>query len=157
MKPEKSILYLPNGTTRTTLLNETGNYPMEYIIKKKQVLHAKRIDSMPNEPLIKDVTSSKNNEWRKEINKIAEKLNVKDQMAVMSKECPKKHPQGEINTKVMDVIENETETMTKIKHWKDRKKEIRVGKRPEYMEKSTRKQCNAIIKTRASMLPVKTI
>ena len=38
----------------------------------------------------------------------------------------------------MDVIENETETMTKIKHWKDRKKEIRVGKRPEYMEKSTK-------------------
>ena len=33
--------------------------------------------------------------------------------------------------------------------------EIKVGKRPEYMEKLTRKQCNAIIKTRASMLPVK--
>ena len=55
-------------------------------------------------------------------------------MAVMSKECLKKHLQGEINTKAMDVIENETETMTKIKHWKDRKKEIRVGKMPEYME-----------------------
>ena len=80
----KTILYLPNGTPTTILLNETGNYPIEHIIKKKQVLHAKRIDSMQNESLIKDVTSSKNNEWRKEINKIAEELNVKDLMAVMS-------------------------------------------------------------------------
>ena len=81
----KTILYLPNGTHTTILLNVTGNYPIEYIKKKKQVLHAKRIDSMQNEPLIKDVTSSKNNEWRKEIKKIAEELNVKDQMAVISK------------------------------------------------------------------------
>ena len=151
----KTILYLPNGTPTTILLNETGNYPVEYIIKKKQVLHAKRIDSMQNESLIKDITSSKNNEWRKEINKITEELNVKDLMAVMSKECLKRHLQGEINTKIMDVIEYESETMTKIKHWKDRKMEIKVGKRPEYMKKLTRKQCNAIIKTRASMLPVK--
>ena len=51
----KTILYLPNGTPTTILLNETGNYPIEYIIKKKQVLLAKRIDSMQNESLIKDV------------------------------------------------------------------------------------------------------
>ena len=35
------------------------------------------------------------------------------------------------------------------------KKDIKVGKRPQYMEKLTRKQCNAILKARASMLPVK--
>ena len=110
---------------------------------------------MQNETLIQDVTLSKHSEWRQEVNKITEELNVKDQMAIMSKECLKKQLQGEINTKVMDVIETETEAMTKIKHWKDRKKSIRVGKRPEYMEKLTRKQCNAMIQTRASMLPVK--
>ena len=79
----KTILYLSNGTPTTIILNETGNYAIEYIIKKKQVSRAKRIDSLQNEPLIKDVTSSKNNAWRKEINKIAQELNVKDQMAVM--------------------------------------------------------------------------
>ena len=51
----KTILYLPNSTPTTILLNETGNHPIEYIIRKKQVLHAKRIDSMQNESVIKDV------------------------------------------------------------------------------------------------------
>ena len=34
----KTILYLPNGTPTTILLNETGNYPIEYTIKKKTSL-----------------------------------------------------------------------------------------------------------------------
>ena len=32
----KTILYLPKGTPTTILINETGNIPMEYIIKRKR-------------------------------------------------------------------------------------------------------------------------
>ena len=34
----KIILYLHQGTPTTIVLNETGNVPTEYIIKKKQIL-----------------------------------------------------------------------------------------------------------------------
>ena len=51
--------------------------------------------------------------------------------------------------------ERETEEKTQIKHWREMKTNIKVGKRPQYMEKLIRKQCNAILKARASMLPVK--
>ena len=36
----KTILYLPNGTPTTILLNETGFIPVEYTITKKQILQA---------------------------------------------------------------------------------------------------------------------
>ena len=73
----KTILSLPKGTTTTILLNETGKYPIELTIKKKKIIHAKRIDSMKGEALIKDVTSPNSSEWRREINRIAEEFNIK--------------------------------------------------------------------------------
>ena len=151
----KTILSLPKGTPTTILLNETGNYPIELTTKKKKILHAKRIDSLKGEALIKDATSPKNSEWRKEIDRIAEEFNVKDQMTVLTKTSLKKHLHEEIKTKFMDHIENEYVEKTKIKHWKDLKTDITSGKRPLYMEKLNRKECSAIIRTRASMLPVK--
>ena len=44
---------------------------------------------------------------------------------------------------------------TKIYHWKERKKEIKVETRPKYMDKLNRKQINAIPRARSSMLMVK--
>ena len=126
----KTILSIPKGTPTTILLNETGNYPIELTIKKKKILHAKRIDSLKDEALIKDVTSPRNSEWRKEIDRIAEEFNVKDQMTVLTKTSLKKHLHEEIKTKFMDHIENEYVEKTKIKHWKDLKTDITSGKRP---------------------------
>jgi len=42
----RTILYLPRGTPTTIMLNETGQTPIEHIIKKKQILQAKRIETM---------------------------------------------------------------------------------------------------------------
>ena len=53
---------------------------------KKQGLHTKRIQSMQTETLIKKVTTSGQSEWTKSVNRMAEELNVKDEMTVMSKE-----------------------------------------------------------------------
>ena len=40
-------------------------------------------------------------------------------------------------------------------HWRERKGEIKVGTRQKYMDKLNRKQCNAILRARSSMLMVK--
>ena len=44
---------------------------------KKQILHAKRIDSMQIETLIKDISKSGQSEWRKQVNELAEELTSK--------------------------------------------------------------------------------
>ena len=155
---------------------------------KKQILHVKRIDSMHTETLIKDINNMGQSEWRKQVNELAEEVNIKIQMPVLTKNSlkillqeeinsklmdeierrtkrqdtnastnkkqHKKLIQEEINSKLMDEIERETEK-TKIKHWREKKTDIKVGKRPQYMEKLTRKQCNIILKARAFVLPVK--
>ena len=151
----KTILYLPQGTPTTILLNETGNLPIEYIIKKKQILQAKRIDEMKEESLIKDATKTTHSIWKEKVEKTAEELQLKDIVSITNKNSLKRLIQDEISTKILDDIENESQNKTKVKHWKERKDNILVGKRPEYMDKLTRKQCNAIIKTRSSMLAAK--
>ena len=51
--------------------------------------------------------------------------------------------------------QEEAENKTKTKHWWENIENRSINKRPEYLEKLNRKECNAIIKTRTSMLPVK--
>ena len=152
----KTILYLPKGTATTILLSETGNIPIEYIIKRKQVLQAKRIDGMEGDSLIKDATKTNQSLWRKKIDVTIDKLHLKEVMPITSKNSLKRIIQDEINSIILEEIENEAEHKSKIKHWRERKVDLKIGTRPDYMNKLTRKQCNAIIKTRASMLSVKT-
>ena len=152
----KTILYLPKGTATTILLNETGNIPIEYIIKRKQVLQAKRIDGMEGDSLIKDATKTNQSLWRKKIDETIDKLHLKEVMPTTSKNSLKRIIQDEINSIILEEIEDEAEHKSKIKHWRERKVDPKIGIRPDYMNKLTRKQCNAIIKTRASMLSVKT-
>ena len=151
----KTLLFLPKGTPTTILLNETGNIPIEYTIKIKKILQAKRIDQMKEESLIKDATQAKASTWRKHVIDLAKELYIYDQMAILSKETLKHCIQKEIETKIMEEIDNEAETKTKLYHWKERKKEIKVGTRPIYMDKLNRKQCNAILRARLSTLMVK--
>ena len=151
----KTILYLPQGTPTTILLNETGNLPIEYIIKKKQILQAKRIDEMKKESLIRDATKTTHSIWREKVEKTAEELQLKDLLSITNKNSLKRLIQDEISTIILEDMENETQNKTKVKRWKERKDNILVGKRPEYMDKLTRKQCNATIKTRSSMLAAK--
>ena len=55
--------------------------PVEYIITKKQILLAKRIDEMKSDSLIKDATITNKSTWRKMIDERAEDLHIKDGMA----------------------------------------------------------------------------
>ena len=51
--------------------------------------------------------------------------------------------------------QEEAENKTKTKHWWENSENPSINKRPEYLEKLNRKECNVIIKNRTSMLPVK--
>ena len=73
----------------------------------------------------------------------------------MSQESLKELLREETNAKIMDKIENETEEKKKVKHWKEKNKDIIVEIRPEYLQQLNRKQCNVILKMREFMLPVK--
>ena len=95
----KTILYLPQGTSITILFNETGNLPIEYIIKKKQILQAKRIDEMKEESLIKDATKTTHSRWRENVEKTAEELHLKDVLLITNKISLKRLIQDEISTK----------------------------------------------------------
>ena len=77
-------------------------------------------------------------------------------MPITSKNSLKRLIQDEINSIILEEINNEDEHKSKVKHWRERKINLKIGIRPDYMNKLTRKQCNAVIKTRASMLSVKT-
>ena len=88
----KTILYLPNGTPTTILLNETGHIPVEYTITKKQILQAKRIDEMKSDSLIKDATIASKSTWRKMIDKKVEDLHIKDVMTVTKKTSKSPNP-----------------------------------------------------------------
>ena len=81
----KTILYLPKGTPTTIILSETGNLPVEHIIKK-QLLQAKRIDEMKDEALIKDATKQDQSSWRNMIDEIADEYHVKEIMGITKKD-----------------------------------------------------------------------
>ena len=147
----KTLLYLPKGTPTTILLNETGNVPIQYIIKKKKILQAKRISEMKEETVIKDATNHENSTWRAHIAEIAKEFHVYEQMPNLSKDALKKQIKTEIKTKILEEIAIEAEKKTKVNHWKIWKKETTVGQRPNYMDKLSRKQSNAVLRARASM------
>ena len=150
-----TILYLPKGTPTTIILSETGNLPVEHIIIKKQLLQAKRIDEMKDEALIKDATKQEQSSWRNMIDEIADEYHVKEIMGITKKKTLKTLIQKEIEAKINENLENEAEAKTKVKHWRVRRQDAKVGIRPKYMDQLTRKQCNAILKTRASMITAK--
>ena len=61
--------------------------------------------------------------------KTAEELHLTDVLSITNKNSLKRLIQEEISTKILDDIENETRNKTKVKHWKERKENIQVGKK----------------------------
>ena len=110
---------------------------------------------MKEEALIKDATQPETSTWRKHIEDMTKELNVYEQMTILSKEALKTQIIKEVESKIQVELENEAEQKTKVGRWRQWKKEIKIGVRPKYMNKLCRKQCNAIIRTRASMMMVK--
>ena len=110
---------------------------------------------MKDEALIKDATKQGQSSWSNMIDEIADEYHVKEIMGITKKNTLKTLIQKEIEAKINENIENEAEAKTKVKHWRTLRQDAKVGIRPKYMDQLTRKQCNAILKTRASMIMAK--
>ena len=85
-----------------------------------------------------------------------QEYNIKEEHIYLTKNSLKKRIEQEIERITSREIEEDAGKKSKVNHWKSRKPKISPGKRPPYIEKLTRKQCNAIIKARSRMIPVKT-
>ena len=71
-----------------------------------------------------------------------QKNSIKRHITDHKQQQPKRLIQEEINTKILDDIANEAENKSKVRHWMERRENIKIGERPTYMDKLTRKQCN---------------
>ena len=101
------------------------------------------------------MTQHENSTWMERTNGILKEFKVKEQIA----KCSKNEMKNIINKNIIEMTrkrsQEEAENKTKTKHWWENIENRSINKRPEYLEKLNRKECNAIIKTRTSMLPVK--
>ena len=154
-KAIKTIMFMPSATPTTILLTETGFIPIEQVIDQKRIMQARRISEKPDSSLIKRLTPLNNSLWQAGTQKLLIKYNIEQEL-IEGKKGPLLR---KINSNKVALIKRkiatETEEKTKTKHWAQLKDTIEPSKRPDYMNKLNRKQCNAILKTRSSMLPVK--
>ena len=155
-KAIKTMLYLPQGTPTTILLAETGFTPIKYIIYKKRTMQAHRIESKKDTSLIKRITRGENSIWRSTTIRIMDELEINKAYLTASKNIIRKNTDVAIKQARKRELLEEVQHKSKVKHWYEMRGEAMPENRPQYMNKLTRKQCNAIIKTRARMLPTKT-
>ena len=151
----KTILFLPQGTPTSILLAETGILPIKHTINRKRIMQAQRINNKKGQPLIKEITNTNKSIWRNDTLQLMHKYNMNEDHLHLTKNSLKQKIDREIAKLVKREIEEEATQKSKINHWSTKTQEIKPGKRPPYMEKLTRKQCNAIIKVRSRMIPVK--
>ena len=81
--------------------------------------------------------------------------NLDEKHPQMSKAMLKKIIDHMNKEKYEEEIRKEVQTKSKTKHWAENIS-TPIGTRPQHMEKLTRKQCSAIIRTRSRMLAAKT-
>ena len=126
----KTILFLPQGTPTTILLNETGYPAIEDIIKKKRIMQAHRVINMKKNPLIKKMTQHENSTWMKRTNGILEEFKVKDQIT----KCSKNEMKNIINKKNNGNDQKEDPRRS----WKQNKNKALVGKhrKPIHQQKA---------------------
>ena len=153
-KAIKTILALPQGTPTNILLAETGQLPIKYTINKKKIMQAHRLENK-DDSLAKRITSDKNSLWKKMVKEIMNEYHLEEKHLQMSKEMLKKIIDHVNKEKYKEEIRKEAQTKSKTKHWAENIS-TPIGNRPQYMEKLTRKQCSAIIRTRSRMLATKT-
>ena len=119
------------------------------------MMQARGIHEKPESSLIKRLTPMDSSLWQKTTQELLTKYNIDKELIEGKKEPLKRRLNFNIENLIKRKIEAEAREKTKTKHWAELKEAILPNKRPDYMNKLNRKQCNAILKTRSSMLPVK--
>ena len=154
-KALKTLLFLPQQTPTSILLQETGYLPIERMIKKKRVMQAHKILHKKGPSLNKSMTMNENSMWKNRTNEILEEYNLTGESLRISK-LGLSSVLDTLNREItnQEIVEEAT-TKTKTKHWMENKTKLQEKGRPEYMTKLSRKQCNALMKVRSSMIPCK--
>ena len=98
---------------RPCSMKQVTYHAVEYTIRRKKILQAKRIDTMKEEALIKDATQSETSTWRKHIKDISKELNIYEQMTILSKEALKTQIKKEVESKIQVELENKAEQKQK--------------------------------------------
>ena len=151
----KTILFLPQGTPTTVLLAETGFKTIKHIINRKRIMQAHRIKNKKGQPLIKRITETEKSIWKNETKKIMGVYKIEEEHLYLTKNSLKKRVDEEIEILTKKEVEEEATRKSKVKHWMENRDPESNKKRPPYMEKLARKECNAIFKVRSRMIPVK--
>ena len=149
----KTILALPQGTPTNILLTETGQVPLKYTMKKKKTMQAHRLENK-KDSLVKRNTNNEHSLWKQMIKQIMQEYHQEEKHLQISKDMLKKLLDHMNKEKFQEEIEAEAQNKSKVRKWKENHR-IEIAKRPRYMERLTRKQCSAILRARAGMLPVK--
>ncbi len=147
----REVLKMPEGTPTTILMHESGYIHTSKIITKKKIMQGIRIEKIPDNKLIKQITRDDEGTWKKHINELMERYYITPDT---KKSEASRIIDQLMQLEIIEEIHQEAKTKTKIKHWMERTDEIKPAQRPEYMNKLTRKQCTAILKVRTRMLPV---
>ena len=109
----------------------------------------------PKEQLIHKVTQNENSVWNKEIAALIEKYDIDIYQTGLTEDVAKEQIRKK-NLEIMaERIEEERQHKSKIEHWVSRKGDIKIGERPEFLNRLGQKQCSAIIRTRSRILPTK--
>ena len=153
-KALKTLLFLPQQTPTSILLQETGYLPIERMIKKKRVMQAHRILHKTGPSLNKSMTMNDNSMWKSRTNEILEEYNLTGENLRISKQGLSR-VLDTLNREITNQEIMEATTKTKTKPWMENKTKLQEKGRPEYMTKLSRKQCNALMKVRSSMIPCK--
>ena len=152
-KALKTILALPMATPNNILLAETGFLPIKYLVNKKKIMQAHRLENKDG-TLAKILTKETSSIWRKETLETMNQYNLKEEHLSMSKEMLKKILDLTNHELFWKEMQNEATEKSKTRHWLDMKQQ-KETKRPQYMNKLNRKQCGAIAKARTRMITAK--
>ena len=152
-KSLKTILALPTTTPNNILIAETGFLPIKYLINRKKIMQAPRLENKEGN-LAKRLTKEASSIWRKETLEITNQYDLKEEHLNMSKEMLKKILDLTNQHLFSKEMQNEALAKSKTKHWLDMKHQ-QEAKRPQYMNKITRTQCSAIARARTQMIAAK--
>ena len=147
----KRILQVPQSTPNDAITIETGIPNIQTITEIKQLNSHMRINKMDQNREIKQ-TWNNSKRWKQHINKINKKYNI-NISEIDTKKMSKRWKQEYLKVKILKT-EIDNRYIEKTKYLLKGTNKWEPGKRAQYLELLTRKECNAIFSARTRMMNV---
>ena len=151
----KRILMVPQSTPREALYIETGLLDPEAERVKNRIMMEHRIKNGGSERLKTLMNNRDKSPWATETQQLKNTIGVNDDDLTGEKPTVKHRVNKAINKWYKQKLEEDSKEKSKVLHLLEGKEEWAPRRRPEYMNKLTRKQASTIFKARTRMVPVK--